>query len=67
LYPGITINGVVGVSYTIQRTADLGVTNSWTTVANLTLTQPVEIWVDTNINASLPSNSQYFYQVLPGQ
>jgi len=31
------------------------------------LTQPVEIWVDTNINASLPSNSQYFYQVLPGQ
>jgi len=67
LYPGITINGVVGVSYAIQRTADLGLTNSWTTVANLTLTQPVEIWVDTNINASLPSNSQYFYQVLPGQ
>ncbi len=67
LYPGVTISGVVGVSYTIQRMAGLTGTNSWTTVANLTLTQPVETWVDTNINASLPSNPQYFYQVLPDQ
>jgi hypothetical protein len=67
LYPGVTVSGVVGVSYTIQRMAGLTGTNSWTTVANLTLTQPVETWVDTNINASLPSNPQYFYQVLPDQ
>ncbi|MGA2684203.1 MAG: LamG-like jellyroll fold domain-containing protein [Verrucomicrobiota bacterium] len=34
---------------------------------NLTLTQPVQNWVDTSVDASLPSNSQYFYQILPSQ
>jgi hypothetical protein len=67
LYPGITISGVVGVSYAIQRTTNLSDTNSWTTVTDLTLTQPVQIWVDTNINTSLPSNPHNFYRVLPGQ
>jgi hypothetical protein len=67
LYPGVTISGVVGYNYIIQRTADLSQTNSWVTVANLTLTEPVQIWVDTNINASLPGNPQQFYLVLPSQ
>ncbi len=66
LYPGVTISGVVGYSYTIQSTADLENTNSWVTVANLTLTNPVELWMDTNASSSVPGNSQRFYQVLPG-
>lgn len=67
LYPGVTINGVVGYSYIIQRTADLSNTNSWITMTTMTLTQPVQLWVDTNMDASLPQNGHYFYQVLPGQ
>ena len=67
LYPGVTISGVVGYSYTIQRTVDLTNTNSWVTMATLTLEQPEQLWVDTNTDASLPENPHRFYQVLPGQ
>jgi hypothetical protein len=66
LYPGITISGVAGFSYIIQRTANLSQTNSWVTVDTLTLTQPIQLWVDTNINSTLPGNSQQFYRILPG-
>jgi len=65
--PALTINGVIGYSYIIERTADLTNTNSWLTLANLTLAQPVQLWVDTNVDASSPFNSKYFYRVLPGQ
>lgn len=67
LYPGVTINGVVGYNYIVQSTANLAATNSWVTIANLTLTNPVELWMDTNASSSVPGNGQRFYQVLPGQ
>jgi hypothetical protein len=67
LYPGVTINGVADYSYIIQSSTNLGNTNNWVTVTNLTLTQPVQLWIDTNVDASLPSNPQRFYQILPGQ
>ena len=67
LYPGVTIDGVVGYNYIIQSTATLSNTNSWVTMTNLTLTQPIELWIDTNTDASLPGNDSRFYQVLPGQ
>jgi hypothetical protein len=67
LYPGVTITGTIGYNYIIQSTTDLNNTNSWVTRTNLTLTQPVELWVDTNTDASLPHNSLQFYRVLPGQ
>ena len=67
LSPTVTINGVTGYHYLIQRTTDLSNTNSWVTVTNLTLTQPVQIWADTSINTSLPGNPYEFYRVLPGQ
>lgn len=67
LYPGVTVGGVVGYNYIIQRTADLGNTNSWVTMTNMTLTQPLELWVDTSVDASLPANPYHFYQVLSGQ
>jgi hypothetical protein len=66
-YPGLIISGVAGYSYIIQSSADLTKTNNWNTLTNLTLTQPVQIWVDTSVDASSPFNNKYFYQVLPGQ
>lgn len=46
LYAGVTIEGVPGYTYGIQYTTDLRDTNSWITATNLTLSQPVELWVD---------------------
>jgi hypothetical protein len=65
--PTLTISGVIGYNYIIQGSTNLSDTNGWATITNLTLTQPVQIWVDTNVNASSPFNSLHFYQVLPGQ
>jgi hypothetical protein len=65
--PSVTISGVIGYSYIIERTADLTKTNSWVTLTNLTLALPVQLWVDTNVDATSPFNSKYFYRVLPGQ
>lgn len=65
--PTLTISGVHGYNYVIQSTTNLANTNSWTTVTNLTLTQPVQLWADTNVDASSPFNPTRFYQVLPGQ
>jgi hypothetical protein len=65
--PTLTISGVTGYTYLIQRTANLADTNAWVSVTNLTLTQPVQIWADTSVDASSPFNTNYFYQVLPGQ
>jgi len=63
--PTLTINGAAGDSYFIQRSADLTNTNNWKTLTSLTLTQPIEIWVDTSIDASSPFNNKYFYQLVP--
>lgn len=65
LYPGLTISGVTGFTYIIQRSANLSDTNSWVTVTNLTLTQPVQLWVDTNINSNLPGNPQEYTEFFP--
>lgn len=64
--PTLTITGVVGYAYIIQSSTDLTDTNAWVTLTNLTLTQPVELWVDTSVNASSPFYSKYFYRILPG-
>jgi hypothetical protein len=67
LYPGVTINGVAGYNYIIQSSINLNDTNSWVTLTNLTLSQPIQLFVDTNTDASLPANPYHFYRVLPGQ
>jgi len=64
LYPGVTITGLVGYTYNIQSNPNLANSNGWTTVTNLTLTQPVQLWVDTSNNAALPANPYRFYRVL---
>jgi hypothetical protein len=39
--------------------------NSWVTVTNFTLTAPVQLWIDTNVSASLAGTPGQFYLVLP--
>jgi hypothetical protein len=65
--PSVTIDGVIGYLYIIQRTTDLANTNAWVTLTNLTLTQPMQLWVDTTVNATLPVYTKYWYRVLAGQ
>jgi len=65
--PSLTIGGVIGYSYIIQSTTNLANPNAWSTLTNLILTQPVQLWVDTNANVWSPNNPTYFYRVLPGQ
>lgn len=62
LYPGITVDGVVGLTYGIQYTTDPGNTNSWRGLANLTLTEPMQTWLDIQ-PATQPMR---YYRVLPG-
>jgi hypothetical protein len=62
LYAGVTIDGVVGQTYGIQSTTDLGNTNSWAGQTNLTLTVPTQLWYDTQPAAQ----AQRYYRVVPG-
>ncbi len=66
LYAGVTVTGTVGYTYKIQATTDLSNSNSWSTVAILTLQDPVELWVDTTVNTTSSGNPRRFYRVLPG-
>jgi hypothetical protein len=66
IYPSVIIQGVVGYTYVIQNNANLANANSWVTLTNLILTQPIQLWVDTNTDAALPANPLRFYRVLPG-
>jgi hypothetical protein len=62
LHAGVMIDGVVGLTYGIQYTSDLGDTNSWRGVANVTLTVPTQIWYDAQ-PAVQPTR---YYRVVPG-
>ena len=65
LYAGMTITGAAGYHYEIEYTLELTVTNAWVTLTNLTLQEPVELWVDTTTNAA--ETHRRFYPILPGQ
>jgi hypothetical protein len=62
LYAGVTIDGVVGLTYGIQCNTNLSNTNAWWGKANVTLSAPTELWFDVQ-PASQP---QRFYRVVPG-
>ncbi len=63
MYAGITIAGAAGYTYVIQYSTNLTDTNSWMTLTNLTLQQPVELWVDTSVDAL--KRSHRYYRILP--
>jgi hypothetical protein len=65
LFAGVIIQGTVGYNYTIQATTNLGDSNSWQTLTNITLSAPIQIWCDTS--SDVHGNPHVFYQVLPGQ
>jgi hypothetical protein len=62
LYAGVSIDGVVGLTYGIQSTTDLSNTNSWRGVVNVTLPVPTLLWFDTQ-PATYPCR---YYRVVPG-
>lgn len=62
LYAGVTIDGVVGLTYGIQYSTNLNETNSWRGIANVTLSIPTQLWFDTQ-PASQP---QRYYRVVQG-
>jgi len=64
MYAGLTVDGSVGKTYDIQFSTNFV---SWTTLTSLTLTDPVQLWVDTNINVSAPGhpNGSYRVQAVP--
>jgi hypothetical protein len=64
MYAGIKITGAVGYSYEIQYSTDLTQTNSWITLTNITLQQPIELWVDTSVDAL--TREHRYYRILPG-
>ena len=61
MYAGITVEGNPGQTYSIQYLADLADTNSWATITNVTLVEPVEIWVDLESGVA----ARRFYRVIP--
>ncbi len=61
LYAGITVNGPVGSSYTIQYTASLSGTPVWNTLGTLTLTSSAMIYLDTTAPAN---QAQRFYRAV---
>jgi hypothetical protein len=65
LYPGVTVDGVVGKTYGIQYTTTVSQTNSWLTLTNFTLTQPVQLWIDTEADTTSGKHPKRFYRVVP--
>lgn len=61
-YAGLTIDGVVGQTYGVQVSTDLTAGN-WTGAANVTLTQPIQIWYDAQSTAQ---QIKRFYRVVAG-
>jgi len=64
MYAGVTIEGVPGYTYTIQYSTDLRDTNSWVTVTNLTLVEPIELWVDRSVNVYGGQSLKRYYRVV---
>jgi hypothetical protein len=60
LYAGVIIDGTAGYTYGIEYTTNLQ-NAVWQSLTNVTLTQPVEIWVDTSVN--VPNAPKRFYRV----
>ena len=62
LYSGITIEGVVGLTYGIQYSTNLSNPSGWQGRANVSLGAPSQLWFDLQ-----PANQpQRYYRVVPG-
>lgn len=62
LYAGIDITGVPGLTYGVQYSTNLGDTNGWLGLVNVTLSQTNELYFDLE-----PAQQQHrYYRVVPG-
>ena len=59
----LTIQGTPGYSYRIESSTNLANVNAWQLLTNLTLVQPVELWLDTSVKALAPGNNGRHYRV----
>ena len=64
LFPGITLSGLTGTSFNIQYTTNLSANSTWTTLTNLTLFQPTELWVDTSTDVSSGLTPRRYYRAV---
>jgi hypothetical protein len=62
LYSGITINGVVGLTYGIQYSTNVNDVSGWQGLANVALGAPTQLWFD----MQPANNPQRYYRVVPG-
>jgi len=60
----VIIEGAVGRSYGIQYTTNVSHTSDWVTLGTLTLTQPVQVWPDTEANVLSGTSPKRFYRVV---
>jgi hypothetical protein len=63
LYPGLTVNGLIGQTVAIQYITNV-ISSNWTTIANLGITQQVQLWIDTDNNVSAGNNPRRFYRTV---
>lgn len=63
LYPGLTIEGTVGNTYGIQSSTNVTQGSVWTTITNLMLSRPTQLWIDAESNVTA-GNPQKFYRVI---
>jgi hypothetical protein len=62
LYPGLTITAAPGLTYGVQYSTNLGDSNGWIGLGNVTLTQTNELFFDPT-----PASQQHrYYRLLPG-
>lgn len=62
-YAGLTINGSLGESYTVQYEATLASQTEWITITNVVLTTNPFLWVD--ITTPESGTSSRYYRVIP--
>jgi hypothetical protein len=64
IYFGLTITGAVGKRFGIQYVTNVNLTNNWVTITNITLTQPVQLWIDTSVNISGSDQARRYYRAV---
>ena len=64
LYAGLTIEGAAGNTYGIQYATNISPTTVWSTLTQITLTQPVQLWMDTNVDIATGASPRRFYRVV---
>jgi hypothetical protein len=63
LYPGLTINGLLGQTVAIQYVTNV-TSSGWITITNLPMTQQAQLWIDTDNNVSAGDQRRFYRTVV---